>query len=352
MGNLELLDKIDFRKVDPKEMHKHIDNFPTMLRDAFILSESITIPPYYIKAKKVVLLGMGGSGQAGDIVKNLLLESTDLVVESVHNYTLPGFVDSDTLVVANSYSGNTEETLAAFISAHDKGAKLIAITTGGKLKILADKYKAPVFLFDYKCPPRASFPYLSVLLLSIFSKLGYIADFNGAKIDEIVTLLEKAQQKYRFDNSLMGNPAKNLAEKIFGKIPVVYASEKLFPVASRMKAQFNENSKNFAYAEEFPELNHKSLEGLLNPKGLIIVLMLESNFEQLRNQTRENITADVLHRNKVSVERVKMIDAKDRLSEIYLNVMFGDYVSYYLAVLNKANPGINDIVDYLKEKLA
>lgn len=351
MGNIELLDKIDFKKIDPKGMHTHIDNFPAMLRDAFILSESVTIPPYFIKAKKIALLGMGGSGQAGDLAKNLLTESTNLIVESVHNYILPGWVDSDTLVIANSYSGNTEETLAGFISAYEKGAKLIAITTGGKLKVLADKYKAPVFQFDYQCPPRASFPYLSVLLLSIFSKLGYLPEFNGAKIDEIIALLETAQQKYRFSNSLLGNPAKILAERIFGKIPVIYASEKLFPVASRIKAQFNENSKNFAFAEEFPELNHKSLEGLLNPKGIAFILMLESNFEQERNQKRENITSDVLQRNKIPLERIKLLEATDRLSEVFLIVLFCDYVSYYMAVLNKANPGINDVVDYLKEKL-
>lgn len=350
MGNVDILDRIDVKKIDPKGMLGHIENFPLLCREAFELADSYTIPPYYIKAKKIVLLGMGGSGQAGDVVKDLLSEDSDLVIESVHNYILPGYVDQDTLVIANSYSGNTEETLAGFISAYERGAKLIAITTGGKLKMLAQKYKAPIFEFAYQCPPRASFPFLFILLLSVFAKLGHF-ELSGERLGEIVTQLEELKEKFRSSNSVFGNPAKILAEKIYGKIPVIYTTEKLGGVGARAKAQFNENSKNFSFNEEFPELNHKSLEGLLNPKDMTYVLMLESNFEYDRNQMRENITATVLAKNKIPHERIKFMQATDRLSEIFITVMFMDYVSYYLAILNKVNPGINDVVDYLKEKL-
>jgi glucose/mannose-6-phosphate isomerase len=351
MGNMDILDKIDFKKVDPKGMINHIESFPELCKEAFHISSGYTIPSYFIKAKKIVLLGMGGSGQAGDVLKSILYDQTDLIIESVHNYILPGFVDKDTLVIANSYSGNTEETLEGFISAYEKGAKLIAITTGGKLKILAEKYKVPVFEFGYQCPPRASFPFLFILLLSIFDKLGYYP-LSEEKIDNLCKQLKALLERYKSTNSLLGNPAKILAEKLHGKIPVIYTSEKLNGVGARLKAQFNENSKNFAFSEEIPELNHKSLEGLLNPKDNVFILMLESNFEYNRNQLRENITADVLGKNKIPLERIKFLQAKDRLDEIFMAVMFGDFVSYYSAMLNRANPGINDVVDYLKERLA
>lgn len=350
MGNIDLLDKIDPGRMDPKGMLKHIENFPSLCADAFQLADGYTIPPYYIKAKKIVLLGMGGSGEAGEIIKNILSLRSDLVIENVHNYTLPGFVDKDTLVIASSYSGDTEETLTGFISAYEKGAKLLAITTGGKLKILAQKYNAPIFQFNYDCPPRAAFPYLFVFLFMIFQKLGYLEVTND-QVGKAVSLLQAAVGKYGSTNPLFSNPAKILAEKLSGKIPVIYASEKLIGVGLRVKGQFNENAKNYAFSEELPELNHKSLEGLHHPGDVVFVMMLESNFEYERNLLRENITAEILSKNKVKVERIKFLQAEDYLAEILLQVIFGDFVSYYLALLNKVNPGINKVVDYLKERL-
>jgi glucose/mannose-6-phosphate isomerase len=350
MNNMEALDKIDYKKADPKGMIRHIKGFAEMIDDAFKLAMEHSLPSYYINVKKIVLSGMGGSGQANDIIANLLRNSTDLIVESVHDYFLPNFVDAETLVIVSSYSGNTEETLSTFIEAHERGAKLLAISTGGKLKILADKYRAPFFGFDYACPPRASFPYLFIFLLAIFSKLGFLK-FDSADLSRIQEVLPLALKKYGTESSLFGNPAKILAQKLHGMIPVIYATERLIGVANRFKAQLNENSKNFAFAEEFPELNHKSLEGLGNPPERCHIVMLESNFEFERNIKRQNITADVLGRQHVKVDRVKFIQAKDQISEILLMILFGDFVSYYLAVLNHANPGVNDVVDYLKEKL-
>jgi len=349
MGNMELLEDIDLKKVDPKSMGRHIENFPSLFEDAFKLSEMYSLPSYYIKAKKILMVGMGGSGQAGDIAKGLLFE-TDLIIDSIHNYSLPGWVDEDTLVIANSYSGNTEEVLSAFISAYQKGAKLIAITTGGKLKILAQKYRAPIFTFDYESEPRAAFPYLFTLLISVLAKLGYV-NLTQKNVDVSSAALSQLLKKNSLSVSSFQNPAKILAQKIHGRIPVIYSSEKLAGVASRLKAAFNENSKNFAFSEEFPELNHKSLEGLLNPKNMIYVLSLESIDEFERNILRQNITSEILAKNKIPLERIKFIQAKDPLTEVLLMVLFGDLVSYYLALLNKANPGINDLVDYLKSRL-
>lgn len=349
MGNMELLEKIDLKKSDPKGMLCHIEGFPKLCEDAFRAADNFSLPSFYIKAKKIVLLGMGGSGQAGDIVKGLL-SRTNLIVESVHDYNLPSYVDSDTLVIASSYSGNTEETLAGFIEAFKKGAKLAAITTGGKLAILAEKYKAPLLRFDYDSPPRAAFPYLFISLIAIFVRLGYL-ELGSEEIGTTLNTLKEANKKYQSTVSSFQNPAKILAQKIHGRIPVIYSSAKLSGVAARIKAAFNENAKNFSFNEELPELDHKSLEGLANPKDTVYVLMIESNFEYERNLLRENLTSEILIKRHIPVERVKFIQAKNPLAETLLQVMFGDYVSYYLAILNKANPGTNDIVDYLKSRL-
>lgn len=349
MANIDFLDNLDFKKTDPEGMISHIEAFPELIRDAFTVAKSHTLPSYYIKAKKVVLLGMGGSGAAGDIIRDLLVES-GLVVESIHNYILPGFVDKETLVIASSYSGNTEETLAGFISGFEKGAKLVAITTGGRLKILAEKYNAPVFNFNYQAPPRATFPYLFVLLYSIFVKLGYL-HISETETEQTLQFLENTLAKYRYSNSLFSNPAKILAQKILGKSPIIYATEKLAGVAKRFKDQINENAKNFAFYELLPEANHNAIEAYGRPKDQLAVIILESNFDQTRNILRENILAEIIHKNHLLLERVKFIQAKDQLVEILVQVMFGDFVSFYLAMLNRVNPSLNDTVDILKKRM-
>lgn len=351
MGSIDALDRIDYKRVDPKGMIKHIESEPQLYKDAFEQAKKHTLPSFYLKAKKIVLVGMGGSGAANDVLKGLLTESTNLVIESVHNYSLPGFVDSDTLVIASSYSGNTEETLTAFIAAHEKGAKLVAITTGGKLAILATKFDAPLFTFDYDCPPRASFPFLFTFTAQVFAKLGHIK-MDEEEMEKVIIVLSELTEKYHTTNSLFSNPAKILAQKIHGKIPVIYASEKLAGAAARMKAQINENSKNFAFFAEFPELNHNDLEGIIYPKDNCYIVMLESAFENERIVIRENVTAELLKKNRVTVERIKFAHSQNRLIEILSIIMFGDFVSYYLAILNKANPGINDFVDLLKKRLS
>lgn len=350
MGNMITLDKIDFKKADPKRMISHIENFSTMCQDAYLLSQDLTLPSYFIKARKIVLMGMGGSGQAADIVKVLLEEATDLTVESVHGYTLPNFVDKDTLVIVCSYSGNTEESLSIFQDANDKGAKLLAITTGGKLKILADKFRMPSFIFSYDCPPRASFPYQFIFLLSVFEKLGFW-EINEESFAHILDVLDKGMKKFDSNTNLFENPAKILAEKIHDSIVLIYASDKLAGVANRYKAQFNENAKNYAFVESLPELDHMSIEGYRHPKTKVSVLSLESMYEIDRVILRQNITTEIIQKNRIDCERIKFVQANTRLSEILLFIIFGDFVSYYLALLNQTDPNTNKVIDHLKERL-
>ena len=350
MVGIDTLDKIDFKKSDPQQMIKHFEGFAELCSNAYQIASKFSLPSFYIKPKKIVFLGMGGSGAANDVLKSILDDSADLIVESVHDYVLPSFVDEETLVIASSYSGNTEETLTGFISAYEKKAKLIAITTGGKLKILAQKYRTPLLEFDYPCPPRGSFPYLFVLPMQTLVKLGHL-DFSAEQFDQMIKLLETFLRKYSTSCSTFENPAKILAQRLYDKIPVVYATGKLYPCAERYKAEINENAKNFAFCERFPELNHKATEGIMHPKNICYVIQLESNFEYDRNIIRQNITAEILRNHSVPVERIKFIQAKDRIAEAVLFVMYGEFISYYLSILNKENAGINDRVDYLKERL-
>lgn len=343
------LEKMDFSRNDPRNMISRIENFPQLCLKAWEECKSFILPSYYIKTKKFVILGMGGSGISGDIVKDLFSD-LPIVIESVHNYDVPNWVDEETLVIACSYSGNTEETLAALIEAQNKKAKLAAVSTGGKLKVLCDKYNIPLFNFDFDSEPRAAFPYLFMSLLSIFVKLGHF-EMSDKELNQAIEFTEKYRDEFKRDNKTNSNLAKMIAKKIYGKTPIIYSSGKLSSVGRRFKTQINENAKNFAFNETFPELNHNTIVGLNHPKNNHILIMIESNYDNPRIIKRQNITLQILQKNKIPVETIKFLPCESQLAEILTIVLFGDFVSYYLGILNNENIDQNKNIDYLKSEL-
>ncbi len=346
---LSSLDKINLTKVDPSGIVKHIHNYSGQIQDALMIADKFTIPSFYIKVKKVVILGMGGSGISAEITKSLL-EDCPINIEVVHDYSVPVYTDQETLVIVCSYSGDTEESIAGFFAAKDKNAKIMIITTGGQLKMLAGKFKIPYLSYEYQSVPRAAYLYSLMFLLTIFSKLGYYK-FDNQTFMDVFDTIEKSEIKFSPENNAIGNPAKLLADKIFGKIPVIYASSKLIAVAKRFKGQFNENAKNFAFFEEYPEFNHNAIEGLSYPKNNCVIISLESNFEVERVNRRQNVVAEILMKNHLVYERVHFVSMKTRLSETIAMLLFCDYVSYYLAILNKVDPTPMPNIDFLKSRL-
>lgn len=344
------LDKINYQKVDPDSMLTHLENFPKLCQDAWNIASDFALPSFYIKCRKYVLLGMGGSGIANDIMVDLLKDK-NIIIESVHDYNLPGWVDKETIVIASSYSGNTEETLSAFIEAQNAGAKLLVITSGGRIEILSKKYKAPLLLFNYDCKPRASFPYFFGFLCAIFNRLG-VLDLATDEFIDATEFAESELQKYKTATHTAINPAKLLALKCFNRIPIIYGSSTLSSVARRFKSQLNENSKNLSFHELFPELNHNAIEGYLYPKNLNInIILLESNFDFSRYIKRQNLTSHLLKSKKISTDSIKLVTCESHIAEIMTMVMFGDFVSYYLSILNKVDPSTNNTISNFKNQL-
>jgi glucose/mannose-6-phosphate isomerase len=344
------LDHINFKKQDPKNMIGHIEAFPQMCRDARRIADDFALPSYYIKAKKFVLLGMGGSGAAGDIMADLLLKS-NIVAESIHDYSIPEWVDKETVVIASSFSGDTEECLDAFMEARERGAKLIAITTNGKLRVMAEKFNIPIILYslvDYQ--PRSAIAYDLLFIMAIFEKLGHYS-LTDKEFDASMEFVEKNLLKVKSSTHSVSNPAKILANKIFGRIPVIYSSGILQAAGQRFKTQINENAKMFAFHEVLPELNHNAILGYqFNKKG-VFVISLESMFDHNRVTRRQNITAEILRRNRIEFERVKFVPNQGEVAEILSMICFGDFVSYYLAILNRVDPTEVETIQYLKEEL-
>lgn len=342
-----------YRQLDRAGMLNHLHQFPEQCRRAWQQVSEFALPREYATINKVVILGMGGSAIGGEIINRLALAEAKVPIWVNRDYSLPPFVDKDTLVIASSYSGNTEETLSAFTEALKTPAKKLVLTTGGKIKELAERAAVPVFVIDYQAPPRAAFPHSFIPLVGIFQKLGLLGD-QSANLREALQLLNELSTSLAETTPLVSNPAKQLAAKAVGRIAVIYGAGILGGVAQRWKTQFNENSKTWAFFELFPEINHNAVVGYEFPSRIkeeIFVILLRSSLIHPRSLLRYEATAKLLDKAGISHE---IVDASgvSALAQVMSLVLLGDYTSYYLAILNGIDPVPVDAIDFIKQYLA
>ncbi|MFC1934689.1 bifunctional phosphoglucose/phosphomannose isomerase [Chloroflexota bacterium] len=353
MKEINLDDPQVFRQYDPDGMIARLHELPGQCRQAWQAAKNFNLPADYSSVDKVVVLGMGGSAIGSDLVKSLMVAEAKLPIFIHRDYGLPAFVDERTLVIASSYSGNTEETLSAFEQALNTGSKKLAITTGGKLREIAERRNIPVFIFDYKAQPRAALGFSFLPVLCFLQRLGFLSD-KSVDVGETVQVLQKLSQEIGEKVPLPRNPAKQLAERLYGKLVVIYGAGVLAEVAHRWKTQVNENSKAWAFYEVFPELNHNATVGYEFPAWLadkIRVVLLKSNSFNERVRLRYKVTGELLERAGIKYESVDS-EGQSLLSQMMSLVLFGDFASYYLAILYCIDPSPVKVIAYLKEQLA
>ncbi len=347
------LDKLDPKLVDPDDMARRIRELPMQCMEAWDKVQKLKLPATFSDVTNVAILGMGGSAIGGDLVRTLVSPGCRVPVSVIRDYDLPGWVNAHTLVIASSYSGNTEETLSAFGQAVDRKCRLVAITTGGRLQVAAESAKARIFKVTYEASPRAALGYSVTPLLGVFHQLGLVDDQNEA-VAEAVQVMQAWQREIDVTVPTCSNTAKQVAARLAGKIVVVYGSGLLAEVARRWKGQVNENAKNWAFYETLPELNHNAVLGYANPDDLparLAVVMLTSSTDHPRVAIRQQITAELLKHAGVHVEWAAARGQRP-FAQMLSIIHFGDYVSYYLALLNSADPTRIDAINQLKEALS
>lgn len=342
-----------YAKFDPSNMLARIGELPQQCREAWRSAADFPLPADYATVDNVVILGMGGSAIGGDLVRTLALAQGGVSFLVHRDYGLPPQVDARTLVVASSYSGNTEETISSFSEALETPSKKVVVTTGGRLKTIAERHGVPVLTFHYKAEPRAALGYSFFSILAIFHTLRLIST-QSKDIDETIKVLEGLSAALGKGVPQEANPAKQLATKLVGRVVIIYGAGILSKVAFRWKTQFNENSKTCAFSECLPELNHNAVVGYRFPPWLAekaFVILLSSPSLHPRIQTRYNVTGELLAGAGIAHE---IIDVKgdSPLTQIMSAVLLGDYVSYYLAMLNEVDPSPVAAIDYLKGRLA
>lgn len=357
-----VLDNLDtIKKFDKSDMSNLLLDFPQQYQRAYKMALE-AIPKYtqlspdiFGKAKNILISGMGGSAIGGDLLRSLFVDRCHVPIMVNRNYRIPEFVNKDTLFIAASYSGNTEETLTALDEAVKKNAKIFAISSGGILEEVCKSKGFPYFSITHKgIQPRCAFGYLFMPMLVLLNKLGFITDITS-EVTEAVKVLSESASVFSPDMPTKDNLAKQIALKIHNKLPVIYASQNYFDVvAMRWKGQFNENSKMMAFHNVIPEMNHNEIVGWGIPDDITkrcVVIMLKDAGDLPKIQKRINITSDLISKEGPEIVSVDSKGKSPLAKALYL-IYLGDFASYYLAGLNGVDPTPIERIDIFKSMLS
>ena len=269
------------------------------------------------------------------------------------DYGLPAWADGpDTLLIASSHSGNTEETLSALETAIERGCSILAISTGGKIAKLAREKDLNLWVFNHKGQPRAAVGYSFCLLLNAFTRLGFIAD-PSAELKETVKEMQSQREKLAADLPDVKNPAKRMAGQLIDRWVSVFGADLLAPVARRWKGQISEIAKAWGQYEDLPEANHNTLAGVVNPEQVLnktMALFLQADANHPRNQRRIELTKKNFMLEGISTDLIQA-SGESRMSQMWTMIQFGDYTSYYLAMAYDMDPTPVAAIESLKREL-
>jgi glucose/mannose-6-phosphate isomerase len=345
MIDLSNLDEI--KKLDPKNVYGSTELFVDQCEQIWADAQSMTFPEEYKDFENIILCGMGGSAYAGYVIQSLFKNSLKIPFYSNNDYDLPIFANEKSLIILSSYSGTTEESLSCGQEAIEKGLKITGITNGGKLTELLKSHNLPFLQFDPKNnpsgQPRLGTGYMVLGTIALLVRAGLLKIDN----DEV----EKAINEVKENMEKTKNEAINLAKEIVGFSPVIMSCRFLNGNAHVMRNQFNETAKTFSAFEDIPELNHHLMEGLKYPENnKLAVLFLKSNLYENIYQKRIALTDDVIKKNNIKSLYFEPSGTTE-LSQVLTTLVFGGYVTLYLAFLYNLDPSLIPWVDYFKDQL-
>jgi glucose/mannose-6-phosphate isomerase len=334
-----------------------VDGLPEQLASAHETSamalDQVTLPaPTDID--NIAVLGMGGSGIAGDVLR-AVASSLPVPVVVLKQIRTPAFVGPRTLAFAVSYSGTTEETVAMTTGALDAGAHVVAVTAGGELATLA-RQRGAILLpcADGYVMPRAA---LGALIAPLFVTLFRLGIFPSAHalLVEAQGQLKRRRDQCQPDVAIPTNPARELARRIGRSVPLIYGGGALGGVAAyRWKCDVNENAKAPAFCATYPELDHNEICGWGQhgdvTRQLLTLVSLRHGFEDRRLTTRIDTTTELIEEAVLQVLEVQAA-GEGRLAQLLDLMYLGDWVSYYLALDNDVDPGPIDAIAQLKAAL-
>ncbi len=325
-------------------MDELIAGFTTQLREAITIAKNAKITPPAFPITNILVTGLGGSGIGGNLVEEFIADELRVPFSVNKDYFLPNHVNKNTLVIASSYSGNTEETLNALNVAISRKAKIVCISSGGKMIELAKQHGFDHIIVPGGNPPRASLGYSLVQQLYTLHYLHIIPNQFEQELNKAVDLLDSDENNIRLE-------AKKIAEKLSGKIPAIYTTTPYASVAVRFRQQINENSKMLCWHHVIPEMNHNELVGWKTKSERWAAVFLRNENDYSRNRQRIEINKKIIAEYCDTIVEIYSKGNSHIERALYL-IHLTDWVSFYLAELNSTDAVEVKVIDFLKNSLA
>lgn len=346
---------VDRRKqIDADDMFARIHGFPDQLRAARDSFADNTLVLDSREYQNVLLLGMGGSAIGGDVVRASVEGECPVPVVVQRGYEVPAWTDDATLVIATSYSGNTEETLSAVTDALDRGASPVFITSGGKLGRLAEERGYTPISVPKGFPPRTAMGYLAVPTLLVLEQLALTNPW-AEDLEEAIALTSSLRKEWKVEDGPGNGYPAEVAATLAGKMPVVYhGTGEMDPVATRWVGQFAENSETLAHRHTIPELNHNEIMGWRNPEKMLketALLFLRNEHDHPRVFRAMPVVRDLIEERAGGCVDIP-VQGRSTLARILSTIYLGDWISYYLALAQDVDPTPVPRIDRLKAELA
>lgn len=326
-------------------MDDMIARFPAQLREALEIGKAATLTPLAKTPAHIYVAGLGGSGIGANFVAEFVREELKIPYLVGKGYDIPAYIGPDTLAIASSYSGNTEETLTSYDLLKKAGARIIVIASGGKLieRAKADGYdfiKVP----DNWASPRACLGYSLVQQLCILEKLGLISSAATQQIASSADLIDADMEEIKAK-------AERIAPLLHEKIPVIYTTDRMESVAMRFRQQVNENAKMLCWHHVIPEMNHNELVGWRDKNDKLAVIYFRNRDDYPRNTTRIDINKEIIGNYTSTI-----IDLYSKGNNLIERAMYfvhlGDWISWYLSELHGVDAVEVKVIDFLKGELA
>lgn len=348
--NLDDLER--FRKLDPGGMLGQINGLPDQLQRAWSLGQSLPLPEWK-GIRQVLVAGMGGSAIGADLLRSYAEPLARVPVSVWRGYDLPAWATGpETLVVASSHSGNTEETLSSFDLGLKRGVKLLAVTRGGELGSRAEAAGVQIWRFEHDGQPRAAVGFSFGLLLAVLVRSELLPDPSD-ELAGAVRAMKAQHQSLKAESPVSANLAKRMAGQLMGRWPVIIGGGLLAPVARRWRTQIAEVGKALAQFEELPEADHNMVAGVMQPEGLIeraMVVFLNASSEHPRLQLRTQATRHVMMVEGFNTD-VMEAQGDTRLAQQWTSLLLGDFTSFYLAMTYGVDPTPVPSIESLKARL-
>ncbi len=329
-------------------MKKLIEGFTQQLAHAIKLGQAMDLVRPGSDIRNIIITGMGGSGIGANLVESLTFGRVPIPITVSKGYNIPQFVSPHTLFIACSYSGNTEETLAAVNKGLLKRAHIICVTSGGKMLEMAKEYN----LFYIQVPggsssPRAQLGYMMISLLYALYHTNLIGAAFIKETENAIEYLDRGEKAIQSEAEL-------IAKKLRGKLPIIYCDERLKAMAIRFQNQINENAKQMAHVNTFPEMNHNEIIGWRFPENILQqsqVVYLYSDHDHERVEKRMEICREIFEKRSNPIIDI-VAEGASLLEQYYYLIHLTDWISYYLAKENNVDPDPIEAIDFLKSELA